>query len=74
MRLDAEFLAAIENLTQIRAHYVARLEALSNISDRIIPEFFSAATKYADAPKFKDFNDREFFAQIRAFIEKIKAI
>lgn len=74
MRLDAEFLAAIENLTQIRAHYVARLEALSNISDRIIPEFFSAATKYADAPKFKDFKDKEFFAQIRGFIEKIKAI
>ncbi len=72
INLDNQFKFEISNLNQSKSRYALELESISSITDIIIPEFFAAMTKASDAPRFKEFKDKEFFTALESFIEKIR--
>ena len=74
LTLDDRFLSEISRLSEEKSRSTTSLESISNMTDILIPEFFSSLTKVSDAPRFKDFKHRDFFAVVNSFTEKIKTI
>jgi hypothetical protein len=74
IRIDTEFLNVKSNLTKHKKLLANELSKISNICDILIPDFFQKSAHAADSPRFKGFNDNEFFATVFAFLEQIKNV
>ena len=73
-RIDAEFFSEISMISDNKKAFAKELARISTICDVLIPEFFEKSSLAAGAPRFKNFNNREFFSIVASFIEKVKNV
>lgn len=73
-KIDNEFNNEINKLIEKKQLLANELARISKICDKLIPDFFATSSHAADSPKFKNFNDKEFFAAVSMFIEQIKNV
>ena len=74
LRIDNEFNNEINKIIEQKQSLANELSRISRICDELVPDFSQKSSRAADSPKFKDFNDKEFFAAVSIFIEQIKSI
>lgn len=72
--IDACFTEEIQTLSEKKERYFSSLIFISNICDTIIPEFLRASALYADTPRFKSFDDKNFFNAVESFVLKIRSV
>ena len=73
-RIDSEFNCEIEKALKQKKALANELSKISTICDVLIPSFSKTSSHAADTPRFKNFNDKEFFNSVSAFMEQIKNV
>ena len=73
-RIDSEFNCEIEKAFEQKKVLANELSKISTICDVLIPSFRINSSRAADTPRFKSFNDKEFFNSVSSFMEQIKSI
>ena len=73
-RIDSEFNCEIEKAFEQKKALANELSKISTICDVLIPAFRKNSSRAADTPRFKSFNDKEFFNSVSSFMEQIKNI
>ncbi|MBO5715713.1 MAG: hypothetical protein J6S23_04905 [Clostridia bacterium] len=74
LRIDNDFKCEIEKALEQKKELSNELSRISTICDVLIPTFSKKSSRAADTPRFKRFNDKEFFAAVSSFMEQIKNI
>lgn len=72
--IDNDFDNEINKIVAQKESLVNELSRISTICDELIPLFFEKSSHAADTPKFKNFNDKEFFSTVSAFVEQVKNV
>ena len=73
-RIDNEFKKSIGELKEAIMQTIAHFDTLVLICDKIVPDFYKSTSTAADAPRFKNFNEKEFYTLIEGFIVQTKSI
>ena len=73
-RIDSEFNCEIEKAFEQKKALANELSKISTICDVLIPAFRKNSSRAADTPRFKSFNDKEFFNSVSSFMEQIKSV
>lgn len=73
-RIDSEFICEIEKTLAQKKALANELARISMICDVLIPSFRKNSSRAADTPRFKNFNDKEFFNSVSSFMEQIKSV
>ena len=74
LRIDNYFKREMENSLAQKKALANELARISMICDVLIPSFSKNSSRAADTPRFKSFNDKEFFNSVSAFMEQIKSV
>ena len=74
LRIDNYFKREMENSLAQKKVLANELARISMICDVLIPSFSRNSSRAADTPRFKSFNDKEFFNSVSAFMEQIKSV
>ena len=72
--IDSEFNREIEKALEQKKVLANELSKISTICDVLIPTFRKNSSRAADTPRFQNFNDKEFFNSVSAFMEQIKSV
>ena len=72
--IDSEFNREIEKALEQKKVLANELARISTICDVLIPSFRKNSSRAADTPRFQNFNDKEFFNSVSAFMEQIKSV
>ncbi len=74
LKIDNDFKREMENSLAQKKALANELARISTICDVLIPSFSKNSSRAADTPRFKNFNDKEFFNSISSFMEQIKNV
>ena len=74
LRIDNDFKREMENSLAQKKALAGKLSRISMICDVLIPSFRKNSSRAADTPRFKNFNDTEFFNSVSSFMEQIKNV
>ena len=73
-RIDGEFIYEMEKALAQKKALAGKLARISTVCDVLIPSFSKNSSRTADTPRFKSFNDKEFFNSVSSFMEQIKNV
>ena len=74
LRIDNDFQCEIKKALEQKKVLSNEISRISKICDELIPSFSKTSSNAADSPRFKGFNDKEFFAAVSSFMEQVKSI
>lgn len=74
IRIDGEFKNSFSKLKEMIKEESLQLDSIILVCDKLVADFYKSISKAADAPKFKEFDEKNFFLTVSGFIERISAI
>lgn len=74
IRIDGEFKNSLSKLKEKIKEESLRFDSIILVCDKVVPDFYKSISKAADAPKFKKFDEKGFFAIVEGFIERVRSI